>query len=319
MSEAVLKVENLTKNFYGKRKYLVMPSKEVPYTAVHHLSFQLHEGEILGILGPNGAGKTTLIEMLLGMLSPTSGNIYYFGKDFYKSRSEIIRYVSHASAYHKLPSSLTIQENLEIIGGLYGIPKPLLRKKIKELLERFEMIEFRNRATGKLSAGQMTRVLLAKAFLMEPKVILLDEPTASLDPDIAAEVRSFILQQQREMKIAMILTSHNMKEVAEICDRALVMRKGSIIREDTPEGLARSVALATVLLNFTKNRDKAIKIIEKNGWHSVLVDGHLKVEIDQADVPQFLNSLAKEDVEYSHIEITKPSLEDYFMTLTEGK
>ncbi len=316
MSHPVLKVENLTKTFYGKRKFPYFAPPEISFVAVDHVSFELGQGEILGILGPNGAGKTTLIEMLLSVLTPSSGHIYYFGKNFDTHRSEILQSLSQASAYHKLPSSLTIQENLEIIGGFYGIPRPILKERIESLLDHFEMKEFRTRRAGKLSAGQLTRVLLIKAFLTNPKIILLDEPTASLDPDIAKEVRSFILKEQRERNVSLIITSHNMKEVAEICDRALVLQRGKIIREDTPEGLAKSVALNTLTLLITHNLSKAVQIAEENRWNFSQLDGHFIVEMDENQVPKFLKSITKESVEYSHIEIKKPTLEDYFLTLT---
>jgi ABC-2 type transport system ATP-binding protein len=316
MSSPLLHVENLSKVFYGKRKFPFLKTSEIRFVAVDHLSFQLKEGEILGILGPNGAGKTTLIEMLLGMLTPTAGHIHYFGKDFYKHRSEILQTISQASAYHKLPASLTVQENLEIIGRLYSIPLHVIRERIKTLLEQFGMEEFTHTRAGKLSAGQLTRVLLVKAFLTNPKILLLDEPTASLDPDIAKEVREFILRQQKERNVSIIITSHNMKEVAEVCDRALVMQRGVIIREDTPKGLAKSVALNTVSLTVLKNIDKAILLSTKNQWHYEATDSHIHVEMDESAIPSFLKLLTKEEVDYTHIEIKKPTLEDYFLTLT---
>lgn len=316
MSSPLLIVENLSKVFYGKRKFPFHRTSNIRFVAVDRSSFQLNEGEILGILGPNGAGKTTLIEMLLGMLTPSSGHIQYFGKNFFKHRSEILQAISQASAYHKLPASLTVQENLEIIGRLYSIPLPLLREKIKNLLEQFGMNEFTHTRAGKLSAGQMTRVLLVKAFLTDPKILLLDEPTASLDPDVAKEVRQFIMKQQRERNLAIIITSHNMEEVAQICDRALVMQRGVIIREDTPMGLAKSAALTTVSLTVLRNIDKAISISTKNQWHFDAKDSQMRIEMDESDVPSLLKLLTKEDVDYTHIEIKKPTLEDYFLTLT---
>ncbi len=313
MSSPVLAVKNLTKIFYGKRRFFFLRSKEPPFMAVNNLSFHLQEGEILGILGPNGAGKTTTIEMLLGTLEPTSGNISYFGKEFYKNRSEILDQVTHASAYMKLPASLTIQENLEIVGRLYGMSLNSIRRRIDRLLEQFGMEEFRGRQAGALSAGQMTRVMLVKAFLPKPKIVLLDEPTASLDPDIALEARAFILKQQREFKVSVILTSHNMREVAEICDRALVLQRGTIIQEDVPEKLAKSVALNEVSFKILQNQEKALSLLQEKKWHYSLQGSEINVEIDEALIPQLLKGLVLSGVDFSHFEIIKPTLEDYFL------
>lgn len=308
-----LQVKNLTKVFKGKKRFF--KTNEFPYTAINNLSFNLREGEILGILGPNGAGKTTLIEMLLGTLKPTSGSIEYFGLDFYKNSYKVLQSISHASAYNKLPTYLTIQENLEIFGSLYSMQKPLLKERIDLLLNRFGMEKLRNNAAGTLSAGQMTRVMLIKAFLPFPKIILLDEPTASLDPDISKEVRSFILSEQKERKVSIILTSHNMPEVAAVCDRALVLQKGVITKEDTPEMLAKSVALSDLTLHITTNATKAISYIEENKWHYTFQEGDLTVELDEAFIPQLLKKLAEMGVDYNHIDIAKPTLEDYFLHL----
>ena len=151
-------------------------SRRNPYTAVDNISFQVAEGEILGFLGPNGAGKTTTIQMLLGVMTPTSGAIYYFGKDFARHRSEILQKVTFASAYARLPGRLTIEENLDVYGRLYGIGYNDRKERIKRLLTLFGLWHKRNDFTGPLSAGQMTRVMLAKAFLPNPRMILLDEP-----------------------------------------------------------------------------------------------------------------------------------------------
>lgn len=311
----VLQVQNLTKVFKGQRR--LFKSKELPSTALNNLSFNLTEGEILGILGPNGAGKTTLIEMLLGTLKPTSGKINYFGLDFYKNSYKILKNLSHASAYNKLPTYLTVEENLEIFGSLYEMPSPLRKKRIDLLLQRFGMEKFREKAAGTLSAGQMTRVMLIKAFLPSPKVILLDEPTASLDPDIAKEVRSFILSEQKERKVSIILTSHNMQEVAEVCDRALVLQRGVVTKEDTPEMLAKSVALSDLTLNITQNLDKAIAFIEQQKWLYNVIDSELKVELDEAFIPHLLKKFAELNIDYSRIDIAKPTLEDYFLNLVQ--
>ncbi len=207
---------------------------------------------------------------------------------------------------------------MEIIGRLYRIPLVTLREKIDALLHHFGMAAYRYRQAGSLSAGQITRVLLIKAFLTDPKIALLDEPTASLDPDIATEVRSFILQQRKERGLSIIITSHNMEEVGQICDRVLVLQKGKILQEDTPEMLARSVAVTVISFRVTEGLPNAIDLLEKNHWHYFSTDGILKVEIEENLIPTLITELVKGEVRFSHLEIQKPSLEDYFLYISRS-
>lgn len=312
----VLVVDHLTKTFQPKRRFFFLKSHNVPTCAVDDISFQLREGEILGILGSNGAGKTTTIEMLLGILTPTSGNILYFGKDLFKNTSESLQYVGHASPYNKLATFLTIQENLEIIGRLYNIDYQESKKRIDRLLIHFGMEAFRHKQAGSLSAGQLTRVMLIKAFLSYPRIVLLDEPTASLDPDIALEVRSFIKGQQTAHGVSIILTSHNMQEVAEVANRVLVLMQGKIIQEDTPEKLAKSVAVTEVTFTNLENIEKLIPLLQKQEWVFRMQDKKMIFDLDESDVPYLLTLFAQEGVTYTHIEIEKPTLEDYFLHIS---
>ena len=245
---SVLSVSNLTKTFISG--LWPFQNKHI-YTAVNDISFQLAKGEILGFLGPNGAGKTTTIQMLLGTLTPSSGIISYFGNNFAQHRVAILKRVGYASGYDKLPAQLTVTENLDIVGRLYGIRQPQRAQHIEKLLKTFRIWELRNQQTGTLSAGQATRVMLAKAFMGDPEIVLLDEPTASLDPDVALEVRQFILAQRKERGTSILITSHNMAEVTELCDRVLVLKKGVIIADNTPEQLALSISKVRVYLTIT--------------------------------------------------------------------
>ena len=191
----VLEVKNLTKKF-GK------------FTAVNNLSFHIKEGEVLGLLGPNGAGKTTTIQILLGIMNSTGGSIQYFGKDFNKNKEEVMKNINFSSAYISLPWWFTVSEILEFFARLYEVPDR--KKRIKKLVEEFEFSSLIHREYNKLSSGERTRLLLAKAFLNYPKLILLDEPTASLDVDIAVKVREFLKKEQKNYGVSMLLTSHNM-------------------------------------------------------------------------------------------------------------
>lgn len=282
MAKVVLEVKNLTKVF-GRRK---------PVIAVDNISFKIHEGEIVGLLGPNGAGKTTTIQMLLGTTSKTSGEIKYFGKEFEKHRSEILQEVNYASAYTRMPWNMTVWENLMVYAMLYQVKEP--KKRIEMLLQQFEMAKYAKQPIRELSSGQTTRIILTKAFINFPKLLLLDEPTASLDPEIAVSVRRFLVKQQQKYRVGMLFTSHNMAEVTEVCDRVIFLRKGKILAEDTPEGLAKSIKVCTVRYK---------------------IDGkETTVKIKEEEIALFLKDLAKQEIKYDEISIDKPTLEDYFLS-----
>jgi len=310
----VLKVSNLTKTFTSGLWPFKTPQK---YTAVNDISFQLTKGEILGFLGPNGAGKTTTIQMLLGTLTPNSGMISYFGTDFAQNRITALKKIGYASGYDKLPARLTVTENLDIIGRIYGIIQPHRRQQIEKLLKFFGIWEMRDRQTGTLSAGQTTRVMLAKAFIADPEIVLLDEPTASLDPDIAHEVRQFILAQCKERGTSILITSHNMDEVTELCDRVLVLKNGTIIANNTPEQLAQSTSQVRVHLTITDKLDAALAYLHDSQLPYTAQATHLTIELDEHAIAQFLTNLGERKVIYSHISIDKPTLEDYFLSIAK--
>jgi ABC-2 type transport system ATP-binding protein len=207
------------------------------YEAVKGLTFELKAGEILGFLGPNGAGKTTTIQMLLGMITPTSGEITVFGNPLAnpKYRETIMSQVNFSSTYINLPLGLSIFENLMVFAHLYGVknPKSVVEAKIKA----FDLGEYRNQQTKALSSGQLTRLHLAKATLNNPKLLFLDEPTASLDPDTADRIRQLLLEMRRETGMSILMTSHNMPEMQMLSDRIIFLNKGELILEGTPQTL----------------------------------------------------------------------------------
>lgn len=203
------------------------------FTAVDGISFDLHEGETLGLLGPNGAGKTTTIHMLLGLITPTSGTIHMFGLDLATHRETIMHDVNFSSTYISMPFSLTIEENLRIIAKLYGVKH--VQDRIESVVKQLEMEEFRHRLTRTLSSGQMTRLTLAKAILTEPRVLFLDEPTASLDPDIACKIRQFLKDVQQTSRLTILYTSHNMQEMEDMSDRIIFLQRGKIVAEGTAQ------------------------------------------------------------------------------------
>ncbi len=220
MSQPVLSVKKITKTFGD-------------FTAVDQLSFEIGKGKVLGLLGANGAGKTTAINMVLGIISPTSGGVEVFGEDLTKSRIAILRRMNFCSTYTQLPGNLTVRQNLKVFGKLYRVKN--LKQRIDEVLGLLEISQLKDRVSGHLSAGESTRLNLCKALLNRPELLLLDEPTASLDPDIADKVRKVVKRVRDEEGTTMLYTSHNMRDVEEVCDEIVFMHKGKILVSGTNE------------------------------------------------------------------------------------
>lgn len=304
----VLKVDKLKKIYPG----------HPGVAAVDEISFQLNEGEILGLLGPNGSGKTTTIQMLLGTLSSTSGTIVYFGKNFASHRSEILQNVSFASTYTNLPWILTLEENLLVFGALYGLSSKESKDRFNPLLERFGILDKKDHRVGSLSAGQITRLMLVKAFFIQPKVVLLDEPTASLDPDIANDICAFLLEQRAKVGLSILFTSHKMEEVMEICDRTVFLKNGKIIADDRPEKLARSVGKFRVKLIISEGLEQAVALAKQQNYPHTVEGKLLVVSMDEDKIPSFLNALGVNSVSYASIKIDEPSLEDYFLQISRS-
>ncbi len=224
MVNPVVEVHGLTKVF-GQLK------------AVDEISFNISAGEILGLLGPNGAGKTTIIHMLLGLTTPTSGDIRIFDLDLKRCRREIVQDVNFSSSYVSMPNSLNVKESLRVFARLYRVKDR--DERIQELLQAFEIEDIGNKLVRHLSTGQQTRLNLAKALINDPQVLFLDEPTASLDPDIADKTRSLLKSIKKDRNISILYTSHNMKEMEEMSDRIIFLHKGQIIAEGTPSEVIR--------------------------------------------------------------------------------
>ena len=240
----LVEVKNIKKN-YGKNE------------AVKGISFSIEENEILGLLGPNGSGKTTTIGMLLGLLKPTSGEIFINGQKLEGNRIEILEQINFISPYIELPKKLTVKQNLTVYGKLYKINN--INERIEFLSEKLRLEDLLNSITGELSSGQKNRVSLAKALINEPKVLLLDEPTASLDPEVGDFVRSFLEDYKKEKKISILLASHNMNEVTRLCKSILMMKDGIIIDKGNPEELINKHGrknLEEVFLKLSRSKNE---------------------------------------------------------------
>lgn len=237
MTTPVLKVSQLTKRFGD-------------FTAVDGVSFEIGPGEILGLLGPNGAGKTTTIQMLLGLVTPTAGVIEAFGLDLSVHREAVLQQVNFSSTYIAMPQSLTVEENLYVVARLYGLSD--IVRRVDHIVKKLEMGEFRHKVTRKLSSGQMTRLTLAKAFLTEPRILFLDEPTASLDPDIAYKIRSLIKEERRSSGLSILYTSHNMREMEEMSDRIIFLQRGRLVAEGTAQAIVSRFGKADLEEVFLK-------------------------------------------------------------------
>lgn len=273
--EPLVKARGLTKIFDGN-------------VAVDHLDFDIWPGEIVGFLGPNGAGKTTTIRMLMNILSPTQGELRLFGKTYDGNRTFILSRMNASSGTLTLPGKLSVEENLRVFADMYGITHPNAR--VEELIRRFDLFDFRKRALYSLSTGQQVRVSLAKAFLNQPQLLLLDEPTASLDPDVADRVRSFLLDVVKAEGTTVFLTSHNMLEVEKVCSRVLFLNEGRIQAEGTPKELAR----------------------RQRQWR-LTINGMPSVEMDRDEVGPYLTNLVIQGTSIQSLSVHEPTLEDFFV------
>ena len=221
--------------------------------AVKNISFKIKSNEIIGILGPNGCGKTTTIGMILGLLKPSKGKVLINGISIENSRVELLNNLNFISPYIELPKRLSVHQNLEVYGRLYDVKN--LKKKIEELTENLRLNKIINKITGELSSGQKNRVSLAKSIINDPVVLLLDEPTASLDPETGEFVRSFLEEYQKENGTSILLASHNMAEVERLCSSILMMKNGVIIDQGSPEKLIKKHGrknLEEVFLKLTR-------------------------------------------------------------------
>lgn len=303
---AALEVHNLTKT-YGR------------YTAVDGVSFTVPRGRIVGLLGPNGAGKTTTMQMLVGITLPDGGSIRYFGHDLQRERAACLQRINFSSSYNDLQNRITVWENLLVYARLYQVARP--QAKIRELGAYFGISSFMDQRFLTLSAGQKTRVNLVKALLNDPEVILMDEPTASLDPDIADRMLSLIESLRAARDLAIVYTSHQMDEVTRICDEVIFLDRGRIVAHDTPSGLTqRSSSTARVRVTFVGDAQFVIDMLRQEFDDVDLGAADEVVVAASADrVADVLLAVARAGVTVRDVDIRKPTLEDVFLQIARRR
>ncbi len=306
MNEPVLEVTNLVKN-YGS------------YAAVKGISFEVPKGKIIGLLGPNGAGKTTTIQVLLGITLHNGGTIKYFGKDFTKNRQYCLQRINFASTFNTLQGRISVYENLIVFAYLYSIDNP--KKKILDFAKYFEIEDLLSERYWDLSSGQKARVNLIKSFLNDPQLLLLDEPTASLDPDIADKTLSLIEKLNKENGMSILYTSHDMEEVTRVCDEVIFLNQGEIVAKDTPLGLTKRVTDANLILNFDADQKEVEKLLTaKNYQFTFPRKFTVNIKTEEKNIPKIIFSLGQDGIWITNIEVKKPTLEDAFLEIArKGK
>jgi ABC-2 type transport system ATP-binding protein len=301
MSEIILEVEKLIKN-YGH------------FRAVDGISFTISKGKVVGFLGPNGAGKTTTIHMLLGITLTNGGSIKYFGRDFSQHRLYCLQRINFTSAFNTLLGRITVGENLLVFANLYQVKNA--KEKMLKLMEYFEIPDLLPELYQKLSAGQKTRVNLVKSLLNDPELILMDEPTASLDPDIADKTLTLIEDLKRERNLAILYTSHNMHEITRVCDEVIFLDHGKIVAQDTPLNLTKRISSATMRLTFDNDKNILEQYLqEQKQQFSFLNDHTVIVNVQEMLIPKVLFGISGTGVCVTDIEIQKPTLEDVFLQI----
>ena len=299
--EKVLEVNGLVKDYKNFR-------------AVDSISFSVPRGSVVGFLGPNGAGKTTTIQMLLGITDRSSGSIKYFGEDFFSNRQRCLQRINFTSAFNTLLGRISVIENLSVFAGLYQVKN--YRSKIIALAEYFKATKLLNKIYWDLSAGQKTRVNLIKSLLNDPELLLMDEPTASLDPDITDKTLSLIEELKRDRNLSILYTSHNMDEITRICDQVIFIDKGKIVAEDTPLNLTKEITGAGLRLVYEGKKDNVKKYLTQQKQAFEFHDNNtIYIDTTEDMIPKIIFGLDKNKVKIIDIEVEKPTLEDVFLEI----
>ncbi|MBI2573664.1 ABC transporter ATP-binding protein [Candidatus Woesearchaeota archaeon] len=301
----ILEVKNLVKEY---------KTKTGTFRAVDGISFQVKKGEIFGLLGINGAGKSTTINMLTGLLRPTSGTISMFGKDFLKNEEECKQRFNVATAYYNLSQNLTIKQNLKVYALLYNVKNA--DTKIKELCSQFSLQHLFNTKLVLLSSGERTRVVLVKALLSDPELLFLDECTVGLDPDMAEITRDMIAKYHKKTNCTIIFTSHYMQEVEKLCDRVAFVDQGKIVKMGRPKDLIAELKVQRISLTISKNQ-KALRAFLKKEGISFEEKGDLfifSVENRTNIIYPLFEKFIERNLVFEDLVLEKPTLEEYFLS-----
>ncbi len=300
----ILTVKNLVKTFN---------TKEGTLTAVDTVSFSVKKGEIFGLLGVNGAGKSTTLNILSGLISPDSGTIKVFGKDFSKHDEEIKQRFNLATAYYSLSSHVTVLQNLKVYARLYNVEDP--EAKIDALAKKFMIAHKYNTKIRSLSSGERSRVVIVKALLNDPELLFLDESTAGLDPDMAELTRQHLIDYNKETGCTIIFTSHYMQEVEKLCDRIAFMNNGKIVKVGSAKELVKELDQQTVRLSFSRHITKARKLLEKKKIKYEQEGNTLtfKIKNRQKIIYPIIREFIHQNITFDDIHLEKPTLEEYFI------
>ena len=290
------------------------PVKGGEITAVDKVSFEIKKGEIFGLLGVNGAGKSTLISILSDLMSADSGKIEMFGKDFFKNKEECKNKFNIATAYYSLHHRLSVRRNLEVYAGLYNVKRP--QEKINSLCKQFMISHLLDTKLMSLSSGEKTRVVLVKALLNDPELLFLDECTVGLDPEMAEVTRDLLQCYNQETGCSILFTSHYMQEVERLCHRIAFMNNGKIVKIGTAKDLLKELETQKVTLQFTKNKDKAMAILNSNNI-PYREEGRSKIVFRVKNrtkiIYPLLEQFVKANLPFTDIHLEKPTLEEYFI------
>src|SRR3989344_4829601 len=308
MQNNVLEVKNLTKNFR---------SSAGEFTAVDNISFSIKQGDAVGFLGPNGAGKTTTIQMLLGITNVTSGSIQYFGKDFFKHKQQCLQRINFTSAFNTLHGRISVWENLIVFATLYNVKNP--KEKIMNLINYFNSESLLNQRYWNLSAGQKTRINFIKSLLNDPELILMDEPTASIDPDVVDKTLSLIEELKDKRNLTILYTSHNMNEITRICNKVIFLDHGQIVAQDSPLSLTKRIGSAKLQITFDGDKEKLENYLkEKRTTYSFIKKYIVVINTQEKDIPGIIFGISKSGIWIADIEVKKPTLEDFFLQIARG-
>ncbi len=302
-----IEVNGLSKS-YGKFK------------AVDNISFSVKKGEIFGLLGPNGAGKTTTIDMVSGILTKDSGDITVLGRDPKKDSEYVKNNMNAATAYLPLTSILTAEQNLIIFAKLFNVKN--YKERIKDLFKDFEIEHLAKKKVHSMSSGERTRVSLCKGLINNPKLLLLDECTVGLDPDVAEKTRDIIKNYNKVHSSAILFTSHYMYEVEELCNRIAFMHKGKIIRIDTADRLKKMIKNQTVELTLMKKYPELKQFFKERGVDVIFLDNNaIRFEVNAStyDLPKLLNRLFQQGIKLRDIHVQRPTLDEIFIKISRGK